>query len=196
MDFYNREVFGKTRAAAAAVSTQGPVLTPRTWEDEMLDALDNDDPTVPGPAAEVPASSPVSRPAEIRQTWTPSPPRSPEPDPQVIASLDINSRVSMQSVRPSSPLTTTGSVGLSAVAQLEVGVTRMSVSSAGARVAQAALPGPAPQSRRVSSRRAAPAAPAHPSQAAVQSGSSNEVAAGAAVQPRRTTREGKRRTKG
>jgi hypothetical protein len=185
MDFYNREVFGKMCAAAAA-TTQGPVPTPRTWEDEMLDALDNDNPTVPGPAAEVPTSSPVSRPAETQQS--PSPPRSPEPDPKVIAaSLDINatSRVSMQSVRPSSPLTTTSNVGLSAVAQLEVDVTQMSISSTGAKIAQAA---PVPQSRRVSSRRAAPAAPAHPSQAAVQSGSSNEVTAGPALQPKRATR--------
>ena len=70
MDFYNRKVFGKTCAAAAATA-QGPVPRPRTWEDEMLDALDNDDPTVPGPAAEVPTSSPASRPAEIRQSFSP-----------------------------------------------------------------------------------------------------------------------------
>ena len=91
----------------------------------------------------------------------------------------------MQSVRPSSPLTTTSSVGLSAVAQLEVDVTQMSISSASAKIAQAA---PVPQSRRASSRRAVPAVPAHPSQAAVQSGSSNEVAAGPALQPKRATR--------
>ncbi|KAH0826713.1 hypothetical protein J3R83DRAFT_5110 [Lanmaoa asiatica] len=136
MDFYNCSVFGATRATAAT-SPSAQDAVPRTWEDEMLDALDNDDPT----AAEAPISSPISRPqAEIQRSdsldYLDSPPRSPISEAGGVASFEINatSRVSMQPVGLN-PVTS--SIELSAVAQLATDVAQMSVSNAGAAIAQA-----------------------------------------------------------